>query len=378
MRAKRIVPSVIFATAIVVGCRGSVDRSYFDDDDDDAGADARSPSPNLDATTDATSDATTESDSATTDASSDASSDAADAMVEAGAPRTVGGKVVGLTGTGLVLRLNGANDNPVNALDGGADVNFTFGSTLVDGNSFAVTVPTQPTGQTCYVTGGSGSIQGSNITNVVVKCVRRYVLQESFDGVTAPNVPATWSTTRLDGGGGNPTLFTSVTTANGQLPAPDTALNSMNVGNFTLVSQIALTSPSFTVDSSNATLTFKHAYALEASKDFATAGYDGAVLEISTDGGTTWNDIGETNFTAGGYNRTLSSSYQNNLGGRKAWSGWTPPSTWVTTTVKLPLTAGQSARIRFQVSTDKQNVDCDFAPNTGCLGFRVDSLTIAN
>ncbi|MDX9955221.1 MAG: C25 family cysteine peptidase, partial [Anaerolineae bacterium] len=58
----------------------------------------------------------------------------------------------------------------------------------------------------------------------------------------------------------------------------------------------------------DSTLTFWHRYAFEGTV------YDGAVLEISTNG-TTWLDLG-SRITANGYNATLSSSYSNPLAGR--------------------------------------------------------------
>ncbi|MEO6689096.1 MAG: hypothetical protein ABIN56_08265, partial [Dokdonella sp.] len=83
-----------------------------------------------------------------------------------GTTYTVGGNVGGLTGSGLVLSLNsGAQTLPVAA--SGA---FTFPTGLANAAPYAVTVGTQPTGQTCSVTNGSGTIAGANVTNVSVTC----------------------------------------------------------------------------------------------------------------------------------------------------------------------------------------------------------------
>jgi subtilisin-like proprotein convertase family protein len=84
-----------------------------------------------------------------------------------GSTFTVGGNVGGLTGAGLVLSLNsGAQTLPVAA--NGA---FTFPTGLANGAPYAVTVGTQPSGQTCSVANGSGTIAGANVTNVAVTCV---------------------------------------------------------------------------------------------------------------------------------------------------------------------------------------------------------------
>jgi len=76
---------------------------------------------------------------------------------------TVGGAVTGLSGT-LVLRNNGANNLTITA--NGA---FTFSAPISSGSSYAVTVATQPAGQSCTVANGSATIAG-NVTSVAVSC----------------------------------------------------------------------------------------------------------------------------------------------------------------------------------------------------------------
>jgi hypothetical protein len=64
-------------------------------------------------------------------------------------------------------------------------------------------------------------------------------------------------------------------------------------------------------------MTFWHRYDLESY-------YDGAVLEISTDGGQSFIDLGDY-ITQGGYTHTISTGYQSPIMGRGAWSsnqGW--------------------------------------------------------
>ncbi|HEU4612087.1 MAG TPA: choice-of-anchor Q domain-containing protein [Kofleriaceae bacterium] len=80
---------------------------------------------------------------------------------------TIGGNVTGLMGSGLVLRLNGANDLPIVA-----NGPFVFAAALDDLSAYAVTVAQQPTGptQVCTVGNGSGTLAGSDITNVAVDC----------------------------------------------------------------------------------------------------------------------------------------------------------------------------------------------------------------
>jgi 6-phosphogluconolactonase len=83
-----------------------------------------------------------------------------------GTPTTysIGGTLSGLSGTGLVLQDNGGDNLAVNS--NGA---FTFATKLNSGAAYAVTVATQPTGQTCTVASGSGTAT-ANVTNIAVTC----------------------------------------------------------------------------------------------------------------------------------------------------------------------------------------------------------------
>lgn len=84
-----------------------------------------------------------------------------------GTTYTVGGMVTGLAGSGLVLQNNGSGDLAVSS-----DGAFTFPTGLSVGAAYAVTVNTQPSSptQNCVITGGSGTVATSNVTNVSVVC----------------------------------------------------------------------------------------------------------------------------------------------------------------------------------------------------------------
>jgi 6-phosphogluconolactonase len=86
---------------------------------------------------------------------------------------TVGGTVSGL-GTGQIVSLKlvgdgGALDNQ-NVSSSGS---FTFGPLLSNDVTYNVTVETQPRGQVCTVTNGSGTIAKMNITNVTIDCANQ-------------------------------------------------------------------------------------------------------------------------------------------------------------------------------------------------------------
>jgi hypothetical protein len=80
---------------------------------------------------------------------------------------TIGGKVSGLTtGQSVVLEDNGANNTTVTFPATG----FTFSTKVSSGNKYKVTVLTPPSGDTCNVANGSGTVVSSDITNVSVSC----------------------------------------------------------------------------------------------------------------------------------------------------------------------------------------------------------------
>ncbi len=109
-------------------------------------------------------------------------------------------------------------------------------------------------------------------------------------------------------------------------------------------------------------LTFWHRYRLDAT---LTGCYDGAVLEVSTDG-SVWRDLG-SHITAGGYNDTLATCTENPLSGRQAWTG--EQEEWTQVVVDLGSFAGQSIYLRWRLG-------CDNAQ--GVEGWAIDDVQIAS
>jgi hypothetical protein len=82
---------------------------------------------------------------------------------------TVGGTVNGLSGgTTVVLTDNGSD--PISV---GANGAFTFDVQIASNSSYKVAVLTNPIGEICAVSNGSGEVNGDGdeITNVVISCV---------------------------------------------------------------------------------------------------------------------------------------------------------------------------------------------------------------
>jgi uncharacterized delta-60 repeat protein len=88
---------------------------------------------------------------------------------------SVSGTVSGLRGT-FVVQNNKADDLTITT-----NGQFTFITGLSAGSSYAVTVLSNPIGQLCLVSNGSGTIFSANITNVSVSCVNRGELDPAFN-----------------------------------------------------------------------------------------------------------------------------------------------------------------------------------------------------
>jgi hypothetical protein len=90
-------------------------------------------------------------------------------------------------------------------------------------------------------------------------------------------------------------------------------------------------------------LTFWHRF------NFENPNYDGAVLEISPDGGQTWEDLGSS-MVENGYNGSISACCSNPLGGRSGWIG--DLASWTQVTVDLSRFSGQSVSLRWRMGSD--------------------------
>jgi hypothetical protein len=108
-------------------------------------------------------------------------------------------------------------------------------------------------------------------------------------------------------------------------------------------------------------LSFWHRYNTEAPAP--PTGYDGHVLEYSLDG-TTWTDIlgaqgpipaNAARFLQNGYDRTISTSFQNPLSGRQAWSG--DNLAFQEVRVNMADFAGHDVLLRFRFGSDNSVSD---------------------
>jgi hypothetical protein len=109
-----------------------------------------------------------------------------------------------------------------------------------------------------------------------------------------------------------------------------------------------LTSPELVVGQGPFTLTFRHRFEFEAD---ATTNYDGAVIELSTDG-RTWNDVGGASMP--GYTGAMPAQTSNPLRGRRGFVGKsTGYPSFITERLELGSQyAGQTVRLRFRIGSD--------------------------
>ena len=183
---------------------------------------------------------------------------------------------------------------------------------------------------------------------------------ENFDGVIPPALPSGWLATNAQG---PPPLW--VTSDSGvPMPAADTPPNAAFIDDPSVVSDKRLDSPQFVFfEVFGARLTFRHNFNLEASNMDPNLGFDGGVLELSTDGGNTFQYVPPSAFLMGGYNRTISPNRGSPIAGLRAWSG--NSQGFITSVVNLPF--GTDVGLRWRMASDNSG------PNEG---WRVDTVNI--
>ncbi len=181
---------------------------------------------------------------------------------------------------------------------------------------------------------------------------------QNFDGVTAPALPAGWTSTPT--GTGN--LWTTVTSSS------DTAPNSaFGIDGAAVADQLLVSAP-IAIHAPNATLTFRNRWSFED----AASCFDAGVLEIKIGTGAFADIVAAGgSFVTGGYTGTVATGFSNPIGGRSAWCNVSPgyPS-YVTTTVNLPAAAaGQTVQLRWRIGTDSTQ---------SATGQNIDSIVIAD
>ncbi len=178
-----------------------------------------------------------------------------------------------------------------------------------------------------------------------------YYLSSEFinEPVAAATIPVSWTTTSTTANVWATDNIKSHSAPNSFF-SPDAAVVS---------DQIIATTASISLGAVATDLSFWHWYNTEST-------FDGAVLEISTNGGTTWADIGASNFTKNGYNATISTQFSSPIGGRAAWSG--NSAAFIQTKVSLAAYANQpNVKLRWRMASDA---------SVASTGWNVDDILV--
>jgi subtilisin family serine protease len=195
------------------------------------------------------------------------------------------------------------------------------------------------------------------------RCYEPVELHEHFDNVTPPGLPQDWIATNAQG---PPPLWV---TSDSGVPTPpaDTQPNAAFIDDPAVVSDKELDSLSIFVPPAELSLAFRHNFNFEASSEDPNLGFDGGVLELSTDGGNTFQDIlaAGGSFAMGGYNRVISTDRGSPIAGRQAWSG--NSEGFITTVVNLPGIFFTDSRLRWRMASDTSGSN---------EGWRVDTMDI--
>lgn len=169
------------------------------------------------------------------------------------------------------------------------------------------------------------------------------------DSVNSSTISAIWT----------PTAVTGTNNWTTSTVALNTGAQSLFVANPTTASeQILVSTTAFLVPNNNTQLSFRHNYNTESA-------YDGGVVEISTNNGSTWTDLLPF-ITQGTYNVTMNSAALV-IPNRRAFSG--NSGGFVTTLINLSSFAGQSIRIRFRFVSDA---------SVAVTGWYIDDVVIRN
>jgi len=193
-------------------------------------------------------------------------------------------------------------------------------------------------------------------------CIGLETRNENFDSVAPPALPEGWLATNALGA---PPLWV---TSNNGVPTPpaNTSPNAAFIDDPAAVSDKRLDAPSvFFFEGFAPQLAFRQNFNLEASDIDPTIGFDGGVLELSNDGGNSFQEVPASAFVEGGYNRTISTDRGSPIAGRQAWSG--NSGGFIRTVVNLPAVQTQPVIVRWRMASD----------NSGSgEGWRVDTVRI--
>ncbi|MEN1729174.1 MAG: hypothetical protein AAGJ52_12110, partial [Pseudomonadota bacterium] len=178
------------------------------------------------------------------------------------------------------------------------------------------------------------------------------LLDEGFDSGA---LPAGWSTADSSGAANWVVSTTEV----------HSGTHSMFAQNIDAVSDQRLTSPPIflSLQPEALILTFETWQSVESS---GTGCWDGGLLEITTDGGSTWTQVDAPDLEQRAYDGPIGADFDNPLEGLNAWCG-DPRDAFERYVVDLGRWAGNTVQLRWRFGTDR---------TVGRVGMYVDSILV--
>lgn len=160
------------------------------------------------------------------------------------------------------------------------------------------------------------------------------------------------------GSGGSGTNTWALSTA-----APHAGAQHVHANDTNSITDQRLVSPSIALPSGQDPVVLK--FWQRPNNEYLSGGcYDGGILEVSTDAGSTWTQAPAASILAGGYRGPISGSFSNPLAGLQAWCGET---NYLQTIVDVSAYAGQNVQFRFRLGTDS---------SVGAPGWDVDDVSV--
>nr|MBP7588780.1 hypothetical protein [Thermoanaerobaculia bacterium] len=156
-----------------------------------------------------------------------------------------------------------------------------------------------------------------------------YGFEAGANGWTSSGTGDTWATSSLN---------THTGTASWRASSP------------TVVSDQRLLSPAMNLPAGGSGLTLQYWNYQEMEDNAVTACYDGAILEVTTNGGATFTQIGAADLLTDPYDGLVNSGFSNPIGGLSAWCG--DPQAMTRTIVDISDLAGQTVQFRFRFASD--------------------------
>lgn len=133
-------------------------------------------------------------------------------------------------------------------------------------------------------------------------------------------------------------------------PVGESGSTAFQADDLAAVNDTSLYSPEISLPTGVGPLTLRF-WNTQRIEDSSSGCYDGAVLEVSSDGGNTYVPITNAQIINDDYKGPISSSFGNPLGGRNAWCG--DPMTAKVFNVDIDSFAGSNVKFRFRIASDR-------------------------